>query len=280
MFVQYSLSEGLPTVKPKRPGSTARISGLDTSDSESEMRDHPNVFTNSHFMYIEMFLGSKPGVALLDYIVVGKLSKDLPIGIQGLCIGHSEMSHKGLVVAKAVLSCSMDRVVPVKILNPGCETVHVKKGAILATFKLCDNTVDLLPLSCNNIHLNRAQANASYENVSYLSNPDFVTFQSNFDVNQDLSESERLKLFQCLYEHKEIFITDENPGLGLTNVVKHHIQLKPDFQPKQQRSYRLSPDKKQVLKHQLHELLSQGIIAPVSETEELPITSPIVLVAK
>ena len=219
-----------------------------------------------------------------ECIVVGKLSKDLPIGIQGLCIGHSEVSHKGLVVAKSVLSCSMDRVVPVKVLNPGYETVHVNKGAILATFKLCDNTVDLLPISCNNIQLNRVQTNTSQENggtdMSNLSNPDFVKFQSNFEVNSDLSESDRLNLFQCLYDHKRVFITEENPGLGLTNVVKHHIQLKPDFQPKHQRPYRLPPDKKQVLKHQLDELLAQGIIAPVSETEELPITSPIVLVAK
>ena len=110
-----------------------------------------------------------------------------------------------------------------------------------------------------------------------LSDPDFVKFQSYFDVNPELSDLEKSNLFQCLYEHKEVFITDENPGLGLTHVVKHHIQLKPDFQPKHQRPYRLPPDKKQVLKHQLDELLAQGIIA---ETEELPITSPIVLVAK
>lgn len=220
-----------------------------------------------------------------ECIVVGKLSKDLPLGMQGICVGHAELSHKGLIVAKSLLSCSVDRIVPVKVLNPGYETVHVNKGTILATFKLCDNTVDIFPLSCSNIQIGRVQANMSKENdcgknMSNLSNPDFEKFQLNFDVNQELSDPERLKLFQCLYDHKEIFITDDNPGLGLTNVVKHHIQLKPDFQPKHQRPYRLSPDKKQVLKHQLDELLSQGIIAPVSETEELPITSPIVLVAK
>ena len=222
-----------------------------------------------------------------ECIVIGKLSKDLPLGMQGLCVGHAELTHKGLMVARSVLSCLVDRVVPVKVLNPGYETVHVNKGTILATFKLCDNTVDLLPVSCNHIQLQQqteVQTNISQERgcieTETLSDPDFVKFQSYFDVNPELSDLEKSNLFQCLYEHKEVFITDENPGLGLTHVVKHHIQLKPDFQPKHQRPYRLPPDKKQVLKHQLDELLAQGIIAPVSETEELPITSPIVLVAK
>lgn len=88
-----------------------------------------------------------------ECIFVGKLSEGLPIGSQGLCTGHLEMSHKGLMVAKSVLSCLVDRVVPVKVLKPGYET--------LATFKLCDNTVDRLPLSCNNIQLNRVTTNIS-----------------------------------------------------------------------------------------------------------------------
>ena len=43
---------------------------------------------------------------------------------------------------------------------------------------------------------------------------------------------------------------------------------------------RLSPEKKIVLRHQLEELLARGIITPVADDEEVPITSPIVLVSK
>lgn len=39
-------------------------------------------------------------------------------------------------------------------------------------------------------------------------------------------------------------------------------------------------DKKEVLRHQLDELLQQNIIAPVDESENIPITSPVVLVSK
>ncbi|XP_071141996.1 uncharacterized protein [Mytilus edulis] len=56
--------------------------------------------------------------------------------------------------------------------------------------------------------------------------------------------------------------------------------MKSDFKPKNQRPYRLPPDKKEALREHLDELLRQNLIAPVSETEDVPIISPIVLVSK
>jgi hypothetical protein len=47
----------------------------------------------------------------------------------------------------------------------------------------------------------------------------------------------------------------------------HQIHLKPDAVSKHQRPYKLPPHKRDVLRHQLDELLSQGIIAPVNEKE-------------
>lgn len=101
-----------------------------------------------------------------------------------------------------------------------------------------------------------------------------------FDISDHLSESEKSQLLNFLYLQKDIFVTPENPSLGYTEVVKHKIILKPDAKSKHHKSYRLSTDKREVLRHQLDELLSQGIIAPVSETEDLFITSPVVLVSK
>ena len=40
------------------------------------------------------------------------------------------------------------------------------------------------------------------------------------------------------------------------------------------------PHKRNILRDQLNELLQQGTIAPVSESEDVPITSPVVLVTK
>ena len=69
----------------------------------------------------------------------GKLNKDVHSGMQGQCLCHSEMGHKGLLVPNAVITCSPGHQVPVKILNPTAETVHINKGECLASFKLCDN---------------------------------------------------------------------------------------------------------------------------------------------
>ena len=74
-----------------------------------------------------------------ETVIQGKLNKEVYIDMQGQCLGHSEMGHKGLLVSEAVVTCSPDYLVPVKILNPTMETVHINKGAYLATFKLCDN---------------------------------------------------------------------------------------------------------------------------------------------
>jgi hypothetical protein len=72
----------------------------------------------------------------------------------------------------------------------------------------------------------------------------------------------------------------KNPKLGLTNLVEQQIHLKPDAVSKHQRPYKLPPHKRDVLRHQLDELLSQGIIAPVNEKEHIPISCPIGLVSR
>ena len=105
-------------------------------------------------------------------------------------------------------------------------------------------------------------------------------FKSSFNINPDLSPDHKTQLTQCLCEHKDIFFTKDNPGLGHTTNVKHEIHLKPDAKSKHQRPYRLPPDKKEVLRYQLDELHAKRSIVPVSEPEDVPITSPIVLVAK
>jgi hypothetical protein len=56
--------------------------------------------------------------------------------------------------------------------------------------------------------------------------------------------------------------------------------VKPDAVSEHQRPYKLPHHKRDVLRHQLDELSSQGIIAPVNEKEHILILSPIVLVSR
>ena len=83
-----------------------------------------------------------------------------------------------------------------------------------------------------------------------------------------------------MIKNKTLFVTKDNPSLGHTNLVQHHIVLKQDFKPKYQKPYRLNPDKREVLRHHLDELLEQGIISQLDPNEDALISSPIVFVTK
>lgn len=49
---------------------------------------------------------------------------------------------------------------------------------------------------------------------------------SNFDLNNDnLSDVQREQLANLLYSHKDIFMTQENTGMGYTDIVQHHIHI-------------------------------------------------------
>jgi hypothetical protein len=43
----------------------------------------------------------------------------------------------------------------------------------------------------------------------------------------DLQSSQQSQLNELLIKNKELFVTKENPKLGLTNLVEHQIHLKP-----------------------------------------------------
>jgi hypothetical protein len=114
-----------------------------------------------------------------------------------------------------------------------------------------------------------------------LDSQNISEFIQNFSFAKSyLSSTDQTELDDFLYQNKDIFVTKDNPGLGFTDLVRHKIIQKPDAKPKYQRPYRLSPDKKEVLRHHLDELLNQGIICTVDPSEDLPITSPVVLVTK
>ncbi|VDI54224.1 Hypothetical predicted protein [Mytilus galloprovincialis] len=104
--------------------------------------------------------------------------------------------------------------------------------------------------------------------------------KTDFDLSDHLTHDQKSELAECLLDNLDLFVTKENPNLGYTHLVEHKIHLKPNAVGKHHKPYRLPPYKREVLREQLDNLLEQGIVVPVSEQEELPITSPIVLVTK
>ena len=59
------------------------------------------------------------------------------------------------------------------------------------------------------------------------------------------------KIKQLLLDNRDLFVTPDNPDLGLTREVEHQIHLKPDTILKHQRPYKLNSDKREVLRHLL-----------------------------
>jgi len=101
-----------------------------------------------------------------------------------------------------------------------------------------------------------------------------------FTIPTHLYKSEQMSLTYCLKTCIDVFATNELSNLGYTDLIKIKIVLKPDNNSKNQLSYRLTTNKKEVLRDHLDKLLEQGLIAPVVETDEVTFTSPVVLVLK
>ena len=219
----------------------------------------------------------------------GRVPKNICTGFQGICSGSTYFNKKKLLVARSLGVVSTISLVPIKILNPTSESVRLHRSKPLGEFKILDHTYD--------IHQSYNILCTASENTPYTAGQKFQSshvssksgntksahnseFLSLFEINSDLSSQKKQNVEKLLIENKAVFVTPDNPDLGLTDLVEHKIQLKPGMTPKHQRPYKLAPDKHEVLRHQLDELLRQGIIAPVSEKEDIPISSPIVLVFK
>ena len=202
-----------------------------------------------------------------ETIVWGKAPTHILSGTQGICSNDSDLLKKGVMVAKSLCTVPVDRFVPLKLLNSTHYSVCIPKGKCLSSCELLtDMEVTFVPIS----------SKPSVSNVQQS-----VAFLDKFEFSDTkLTESQIADMHALLSRNSDLFVTPDNPSLGFTDMVQHKISLKSDAAPKHQRPYRLPPEKKEVLRHHLDELLAQGIIAPVSENEELPITSPIVLVSK
>ena len=206
------------------------------------------------------------------------MSGNVLYGQNGMCTNSPYILKNGLWVAKAVVTINTSKTVPIRIFNPTNDVISIPRGKSIATYEPFTGDFSLLSsvetekFLVQNVQLQSERTDSDSHDTD--------KFLSYFEIPDHLSLEQKQQLTDCLKQHKDLFVTDENPSLGYTDVIEHKICLKPDFKPKHQQPYRLPPDKKNILRDHLDELLKQGIIAPVQETEEIPITSPIVLVSK
>ncbi|CAC5400532.1 unnamed protein product [Mytilus coruscus] len=214
-----------------------------------------------------------------ELLIWGKVANYILQGQTGMCQNSSHLLKSGLLISKAVVTVNSHKTVPIKLLNPTNDQIRISRGDVIANFE--PFTEDYMLINADEKDKHFVQ-NVQLDNKSHTTGEGTESkFLSTFELSsKHLSTDEQRQISQFLIQYKDLFVTDENPRLGYTELVKHNICLKPEFKPKHQQPYRLSPDKKNVLRDHLDELLKQGIISPVQETEDIPITSPIVLVSK
>ena len=140
-------------------------------------------------------------------------------------------------------------MVPIKVMNPTTETITLHKNRQLGEFNLLDDAINIVPIVKSNcthaeIKENKDQMGQRNNNKRRSSEDKFVSY---FDMEaNDLLSSQQLQLNELLVENKELFVTKENPKLGLTKLVEQQIHLKHDKVSKHQRPYILPPHKRDV----------------------------------
>ncbi|CAG2237804.1 unnamed protein product [Mytilus edulis] len=142
-----------------------------------------------------------------EIIIWGRLPRNIHFGYQGMCESSTQILSHGLISSKAVVTVSQDRTVPVKILNPGSNSVvipKVKQGS----------TEQGGRINCE--------------------------FLKKFEINPNLKDDQKIASNNLLCDSKEVFVTTDSPNLGCTDIAQHHIILKPDMRPLHQKLYRLT----------------------------------------
>ena len=210
----------------------------------------------------------KPGE---ETLVSGKLPFKMTIGVQGVSLPGKHVTRKGVMCARGVLTKHVHGRVPVKLYNPHKVSVTINKGDVISSFQPFDRNNRLYPNSISSLSPDTG--------TSYESPASFVRI-NDIKVNDKLSPKEKQDINILLFNFRDSFLTKDNPEMGLCSNVKMKINLKAEAKPKYHRPYKLSPEKKEVLKYQLEHLLEQGIIRQLNRDDDTPIVSPVVLVEK
>ncbi|CAC5406428.1 CNBP [Mytilus coruscus] len=85
-----------------------------------------------------------------EIIIWGRLPRNIHFGYQGMCESSTQILSHGLISSKAVVTVSQDRTVPVKILNPGRNSVVIPKGKIIAKFSQLTEEYQVRHVNCTN----------------------------------------------------------------------------------------------------------------------------------
>ena len=171
-----------------------------------------------------------------------------------------------IIGAAQLVKVSNNNSIPVRLLNPNSQPVHIYRRTKLAEISIVNPDIATYELVRSEVE---AEANRDI--------PTAVDVEPRvpLDVgNTDLTQEKRTRLQALLAQYDDIFAY--TPGqLGRCSVVKHRIDTR-THPPVRLRSYRTSPANKEEIDRQIQEMLQNDIISPSVS----PWSSPVVLVKK
>ncbi|UYV70538.1 hypothetical protein LAZ67_7003442, partial [Cordylochernes scorpioides] len=118
-------------------------------------------------------------------------------------------------------------------------------------------------------------ANVSFlsEQVGYSTTATCEYEPQKFDINPELSDSEKIDVLDVLYRYRELFSEEWNKA---ADIEPYHIKLKANTEPIRQKAYRRSPKEREIIEEQVKEMCEKGVIRKSTS----PWASPVVLVKK
>ena len=180
-----------------------------------------------------------------ETIIWGKTPKFLSPGLEGVCSGSAHVSKKCLFVARSLSVVSSDQMVPFKVLNPTTQPVTIHKNKPLGAFQIMDHSFDVttaeqsgqkrsLPQpdinasihrpatshTCQNVNTNTEKCKTTADTTRSLDRERFLSNFHHSSTALPLSSDENCRLNDCLVSNHDLFVTEENPSLGLTSVVE------------------------------------------------------------
>lgn len=167
-----------------------------------------------------------------------------------------------LLVARELVNPTRGQV-PVSLVNPGIETINMKKGTVIGTIEKLDN-FEIFSVR-----------DAGDTSMLELREGD-VKDQLLQDLigKSQLSRKESFQLLQVLRKYANVFSGDKYE-LGRTNLTQHNIPTG-SARPIRQSLRRLPPSRKKVVEEHVQDMLQRDLIQPSNSSW----ASPIVLVKK
>ncbi|UYV77788.1 hypothetical protein LAZ67_15002275 [Cordylochernes scorpioides] len=181
---------------------------------------------------------------------------------------------KGPTVMAGILEPHPDCIRRTGLLIPSVHVSETVSEIFIDVINTRNEPVRLVANSCL-LRSGGEIANVSFlsEQVGYSMTATCKYEPQKFDINPELSDSEKIDVLDVLYRYRELFSEEWNKA---ADIEPYHIKLKANTEPIRQKAYRRSPKERDIIEEQVKEMCEKGVIRKSTS----PWASPVVLVKK